>query len=76
MNLKYICNLWKHWVLLLTLHNRIKDEWLLPYELYKKGKNKGDKKKGRGKFKWSSLWAIHQYLQIGCKMTWARFLKP
>jgi hypothetical protein len=40
MNLKYVCNLWKLWVLLLTLHNRIKDEWLLPYGLYKKEKRK------------------------------------
>ncbi len=79
MNLKYVCNLWKHWVLLLKLHNIIKDEWLLPYELYKKEKTK--KQEGWQKREEENLndLVCGQYTntcKLGAKWQWARFLKP
>ncbi len=52
--------------------NAWKGEWLIIIEslITKKKKNK----EGGGK-KWSNLWLIHQYLQIGCKLKLPRFLK-
>jgi hypothetical protein len=50
---------------------------LLPYKFYKK-KNESEEggKKGKNKEKWFCLEAIHQCLQIGCKLRCARHQKP
>jgi hypothetical protein len=44
-------------------------EWLIVIQALQEGKMKAKKstKKGKKKKKKSSLWAIHQHLQIGCK---------
>ncbi len=53
------------------MHGMMND--LLPYKFYKK-KNESEEggKKGKNKEKWFCLEAIHQCLQIGCKLRWAR----
>jgi len=51
---------------------------LWAYNLYKKErKEKIWLKEEEGDLnKWSSLWANHQYLQIWCKLKWAKLEKP
>jgi len=61
-------------VLLIEL-NAWEDEWFVGIGTLQERKKKAKKKKKKQQQdlkKWSSLLAIHQYFQIGCKLKWAK----
>ncbi len=64
--------------MLLIELNAWEDEWLVGIGTLQEGKKKKQTKQQKEKNlkKWSSLLAIHQYFQIGCKLKWAKFEKP
>ncbi len=49
------------------------DEWFIATEILEEGKKKIKKAaKKKGKEKNYSLWVVHQFLQVGCKLRWTR----
>jgi len=50
------------------------DEWLVAIKALQEGKRKSKNAeiKKEEEMKWSNLWAIHQSLQIRCKLRWAK----
>ncbi len=57
--------------MLLIEVNASEDEWLVGIGTLQERKKK-EKKQQQDLKKWSSLLAIHQYFQNGCKLKWAK----